>query len=113
MAAILLVDDEPSARATLALLLRKRAHRVIEAADVAAATKALADTAFEVVVTDLRMPDGDGLDVLGAGQGGDAARRLRLLREGPRAGRAAASHRARRGGQGAAAGEREPAGPGA
>ena len=66
MAAILLVDDEPSARATMALLLRKRAHRVIEAADVAAATKALADTAFEVVVTDLRMPDGDGLDVLRA-----------------------------------------------
>ena len=66
MATILLVDDEPSARATMALLLRKRAHRVIEAADVAAATKALADTTFEVVVTDLRMPDGDGLDVLRA-----------------------------------------------
>ena len=66
MATILLVDDEPSARATMALLLRKRAHRVIEAADVASATKALADTAFEVVVTDLRMPDGDGLDVLRA-----------------------------------------------
>jgi DNA-binding NtrC family response regulator len=66
MATILLVDDEPSARGTMALLLRKRGHRVIEAADVGAATKALADTAFEVVVTDLRMPDGDGLDVLRA-----------------------------------------------
>jgi DNA-binding NtrC family response regulator len=64
VATILLVDDEPSARATMALLLRKRGHRVIEAADVGAATKALADTTFEVVVTDLRMPDGDGLDVL-------------------------------------------------
>jgi DNA-binding NtrC family response regulator len=66
MATILLVDDEPSARTTMALLLRKRGHRVSEAADVGAATKALADTAFEVVVTDLRMPDGDGLDVLRA-----------------------------------------------
>jgi len=66
MATILLVDDEPSARGTMALLLRKRGHRVIEAPDVAAATKALADSAFEVVVTDLRMPDGDGLDVLRA-----------------------------------------------
>jgi DNA-binding NtrC family response regulator len=66
MATILLVDDEPSARTTMALLLRRRGHRVIEAADVSAATKALADTAFEVVVTDLRMPDGDGLDVLRA-----------------------------------------------
>jgi two-component system response regulator HydG len=66
MATILLVDDEPSARATMALLLRRRGHRVSEAADVGAAAKALADTAFEVVVTDLRMPDGDGLDVLRA-----------------------------------------------
>src|SRR6516165_8953901 len=66
MATILLVDDEPSARTIMALLLRKRGHRVSEAADVGAATKALADTAFEVVVTDLRMPDGDGLDVLRA-----------------------------------------------
>src|SRR5499433_203798 len=66
MTTILLVDDEPSARGTMALLLRKRGHRVIEAPDVASATKALADAAFEVVVTDLRMPDGDGLDVLRA-----------------------------------------------
>ncbi len=65
-AAILLVDDEPSARATMALLLKKRGHRVSEAADVGAAVKALADAVFEVIVTDLRMPDGDGLDVLRA-----------------------------------------------
>ncbi len=66
MTTILLVDDEPSARETMALLLRRRGHRVIAAADVGGATKALAETAFEVVVTDLRMPDGDGLDVLRA-----------------------------------------------
>jgi len=66
MATILLVDDEPSARATMALLLKRRGHRVSEAADVGAAAKALADTAFEMVLTDLRMPDGDGLDVLRA-----------------------------------------------
>src|SRR5215470_7822084 len=66
MATILLVDDEPSARATMALLLKRRGHRVSEAADVGAAAKALADTAFEMVLTDLRMPDGDGLEVLRA-----------------------------------------------
>ncbi len=123
MAAVLLVDDEPSARAIMALLLKKRGHRVSEAGEVGAAIKALATTAFEVVVTDLRMPDGDGLDVLraakvhcpeadvilltayagGIGQGGDPARRLRLLREGARAGRIAPPHRPRRRGQGAAA----------
>ena len=66
MASILIVDDEASARSTLALLLRKRHHRVTEADGVTAAVKALVDEVFEVVVTDLRMPDGDGLDVLRA-----------------------------------------------
>src|SRR5256886_10535019 len=66
MAAILVVDDESSARTTLALLLKKRGHRVTDADGVRAAVKALAGEAFEVIVTDLRMPDGDGLDVLRA-----------------------------------------------
>jgi DNA-binding NtrC family response regulator len=66
MPAILVVDDEASARSTLALLLRKRNHRVTEADGVGSAIKALAESAFEVIVTDLRMPDGDGLDVLRA-----------------------------------------------
>ena len=66
MAQLLVVDDEPSARTTLSLLLRKRGHRVTEAEDVAAAAKRLAEQTFDLVVTDLRMPDGDGLDVLQA-----------------------------------------------
>jgi DNA-binding NtrC family response regulator len=66
MAHLLVVDDEASARTTLALLLRKRGHRVGEAEDVASATKRLAEETFDLVVTDLRMPDGDGLDVLQA-----------------------------------------------
>jgi DNA-binding NtrC family response regulator len=66
MADILVVDDEASARSTLALLLRKRGHRVQEAVGVAEAAKALADDTFDLVVTDLRMPDGSGLDVLRA-----------------------------------------------
>jgi two-component system response regulator HydG len=64
MADILIVDDEPAARTTLALLLRKRGHRVVQAEGAKAAAKALTETAFDLVVTDLRMPDGDGLEVL-------------------------------------------------
>src|ERR671910_478114 len=64
VADLLIVDDETSARTTLALLLRKRGHRVLEADGVTAATKRLADEVFDLVVTDLRMPDGDGLEVL-------------------------------------------------
>ena len=64
MAHLLVVDDETSARATLALLLRKRGHHVREADGVTTAAKWLAEEMFDLVVTDLRMPDGDGLDVL-------------------------------------------------
>ncbi len=64
MAAILVVDDEESPRQTLALLLKKRGHRVAEAEGFEAATAALTEDVYDVVVTDLRMPDGDGLDVL-------------------------------------------------
>ncbi len=66
MAALLIVDDEPSPRATLALLLRRRGHHVLEAGGVAAAMKRLSEDVFDVIITDLRMPDGDGLDVLRA-----------------------------------------------
>jgi DNA-binding NtrC family response regulator len=64
MADILIVDDEPSGRMTLALLLRKRGHHVVQAEGVRVAAKVLAESAFDLVVTDLRMPDGDGLEVL-------------------------------------------------
>ena len=64
MAAILVVDDQSSARTTLALLLRHRGHLVREADGVTAAGRELRAEAFDVIVTDLRMPDGVGLDVL-------------------------------------------------
>jgi DNA-binding NtrC family response regulator len=66
MAGILVVDDEPSARKTLGLLLRKRGHHVVEAEGVPAALKRLAEEVFDLIITDLRMPDGTGLDLLRA-----------------------------------------------
>jgi DNA-binding NtrC family response regulator len=69
MADILIVDDEPAARTTLGILLRKRGHRVVQAEGAKAAAKTLAEMAFDLVVTDLRMPDGDGLEVLRAARG--------------------------------------------
>ena len=66
MTTILIVDDEPSARSTMALLLRKRGYRVVQADGVAAAVTALTEEVIDLVVTDLRMPAGSGLDVLRA-----------------------------------------------
>jgi DNA-binding NtrC family response regulator len=79
MARLLVVDDEPSARSTLALLLRRRGHDVLEADGVTAATTRLAESAIDLVVTDLRMPDGDGLDVLRAAKAQASAPEVILL----------------------------------
>jgi two-component system response regulator HydG len=79
VAHLLVVDDEPAARSTLALLLRKRGHHVLEAAGVTAAAKCLAEEVVDLVVTDLRMPDGDGLDVLRAAKAHAPATEVILL----------------------------------
>ena len=64
MARILIVDDEVHMRAILATNLQQDGHFVIEAAGVAAAKKAIAENEYDVIITDHKMPDGTGLDVL-------------------------------------------------
>jgi two-component system response regulator PilR (NtrC family) len=62
---ILIVDDERSMREFLAIYLRRGGHRVEAASDAEAGRKAVAAREYDVVITDLRMPDGTGLDILG------------------------------------------------
>jgi DNA-binding NtrC family response regulator len=64
MGRILLVDDEASMRRILAFNLRQDQHEIWEASGVQEARRALAANDFDVVVTDQRMPDGEGLAVL-------------------------------------------------
>ena len=66
MASILVVDDEQSMRELLEILLGKAGHEVTAAADAAGALTRLAGAAFDLVVTDLRLGRGSGLDVLKA-----------------------------------------------
>ncbi|MBI5553088.1 MAG: sigma-54-dependent Fis family transcriptional regulator [Desulfobacterales bacterium] len=61
---ILVVDDEAIARENLAYVLRKEGHTVVCAQDGAAALQALAQAAFDLVMTDLRMQHVDGMQVL-------------------------------------------------
>jgi two-component system response regulator PilR (NtrC family) len=62
--AILVADDEPGVRESLAEVLRDAGYDVQVAADGAAALAALETRDFAVILTDLRMPGADGLAVL-------------------------------------------------
>src|SRR5262245_7901892 len=64
MASILIVDDEQSMREFLGILLTKDGHSVTTAVSVAAAKQAIGEADFDLVMSDLRMPDGTGLEVL-------------------------------------------------
>jgi DNA-binding NtrC family response regulator len=63
---ILLVEDKESLRQALLLTLQTEGYQVTEAADARAAIQLLNKTPFSIVLTDLRMPNGSGLDVLQA-----------------------------------------------
>ena len=63
-ARILIVDDERSMREMLAILLRREGHDVVIADNGRGAIDLLNQRPFDVVVSDARMPDLDGLEVL-------------------------------------------------
>lgn len=63
---VLVVDDDPSVRSSIAEILRTQGFAVAEAADGAAATWLIADGEFDVVVLDLRLCHVDGTAVLEA-----------------------------------------------
>jgi DNA-binding NtrC family response regulator len=72
MARILLVDDEPNMRRILASNLRQDKHEIWEASGVEEARRSLAANDYDVVFTDQKMPDGEGLAVLATAHEADA-----------------------------------------
>jgi DNA-binding NtrC family response regulator len=70
-AAILLVEDKDSLRAMLRLALEAQGHAVIEARDEPEAIAALRESQPAIVLSDLRLPKGDGLGVLRAAREAD------------------------------------------
>ena len=76
---VLLADDEPLSREFLQEALTALGCAVTSVADGEAAIDALAAEAFDLVVTDLRMPGEDGMAVLAASRADEADRPVVLV----------------------------------
>jgi len=63
---ILVVDDEPSMREMLRIVLRRDGYEVVVAASGKEALQALQAQPFDLLLSDIRMPDTSGVDVLRA-----------------------------------------------
>ena len=61
---ILVVDDEPSVTEALVLILSELGHQVESAKSVGEATALLKGPPYDLVFTDLRLPDASGIDLL-------------------------------------------------
>jgi two-component system, NtrC family, response regulator HydG len=72
MSTILIVDDETGMRRILASNLRRERYDVVEAAGVDQARMAIAQEPLDAVITDQKMHDGEGLEVLAAVRDADA-----------------------------------------
>lgn len=61
---ILVIDDEPDLRTLYELTLLREGYRVEAAGDLAQARQQLQSQQFDAVITDMRLPDGLGLELL-------------------------------------------------
>src|SRR6185295_4902047 len=63
-ATVLIVDDEPDLLELVSLTLSRMSLETRTAADVASAQRLLKGQQFDLCLTDMRLPDGDGLDLV-------------------------------------------------
>jgi two-component system chemotaxis response regulator CheY len=79
MSTILIVDDSATMRALVRQALEPDGHTVLEAAQGAAALAALEQTAVDLVITDVIMPEMDGLGLTRRLRADEALRRIPVL----------------------------------
>ncbi len=61
---VLVVDDEPDLRTLYELTLLREGYRVFTAGSVQEARAQLQQRRFEILITDMRLPDGQGMELL-------------------------------------------------
>jgi CheY-like chemotaxis protein len=76
MSRILVIDDDPVSRDILRNLLEEAGHDVVEAATSEDGIVLYKETGFDLVVSDLYMPEKGGLDVIGKLVGADPDARV-------------------------------------
>ncbi len=76
MARILVVDDEASLRDSLTRALEREGHRVEACATLAAARARLATGLPDALVTDIRLPDGSGVELVAEARATSSALRI-------------------------------------
>lgn len=64
MARILIVDDEENIRYSLRLVLEGAGHELMEACNGVEAQTVLKDNAFDLVITDIVMPEQEGMELI-------------------------------------------------
>src|SRR6187401_1333061 len=65
MARVLVVDDKEMMRDSVATILARRGHTAVSCSSAKQALERLAEKAPDAVITDLQMPDMNGLELLG------------------------------------------------
>jgi CheY-like chemotaxis protein/anti-sigma regulatory factor (Ser/Thr protein kinase) len=63
---LLLVEDHEDTKRSLTRMLRRRGYEVVPASDVRSALEIATNTEFDVLVSDIGLPDGSGHDLLRA-----------------------------------------------
>lgn len=64
MAQILIIDDEPQIRSMLRQMLEREGYSVLDAANGREALRHLAQNPVDLVITDLIMPDMEGIETI-------------------------------------------------
>jgi DNA-binding response OmpR family regulator len=64
MANILIIDDERSVRSLLRAVLESENHHVFEASNGRVGLELYRERSFDLIITDLTMPEMDGLDLI-------------------------------------------------
>jgi CheY-like chemotaxis protein len=66
MARVLVIDDDPTIRSLVAEILEANGHSLLQAMDGRAGLALFTKQSFDLVVTDIVMPEQEGIETIGA-----------------------------------------------